>query len=764
MQFKLFKGLIMKILPIYSKLSFLMIIFPIFSTLIIGFNFNSLLIVILFFLFVFLPLLFMLRTNIILPVKKITQITKAFAHGNYDFDLPVESGGKVGDLISAFKEMAEKRKEIEKESEKHRKFIESVLYSAPDAIVTLDEKHRVLDWNPGAERLFGYKREEAIGVNLDDLVARKEVVTEAKTYTKQVLSGKILKPFEAIRYRKDGSPVNVIAAGSPIYVDGELKGVVAVYTDITWQKKNEEALHLSQERLDLALKGARLGLWDWDIKTGNMIYNERWAEMLGYKLNELETHIKTWQKLVHPDDKKIALRAMQEHMDGKTLFYEAEYRMIHKSGRQVWILDKGRITDRNEKGEPLRAIGIHVDITQRKCAEREMEILRIQMKNIIDSMPSVLVGTDLKGRVIHWNKEAEKVIGKTASEVNGKLVTEVFPYIASHMDKIRTSIEKRVVQKETRMKILFRGDTRIADFTVYPLISNGAEGAVIRLDDVTERVRIEEIMIQSEKMLSIGGLAAGMAHEINNPLGGIIQNLQVMKNRLSGAVKKDHKTAIECGITMEAIKNYHEKRNIFNMIEEAIKAGKRASAIVNNMLSFARKSNAVFSSHDIKELLDHTVLLAATDYNLKKKYDFREIEIIREYAPDLPAVPCEETKIKQVFLNILKNSAEAMMKSPETRISHPKIILRIEKEKKCVRVEIEDNGPGMDEKTRKRVFEPFFTTKEAGTGTGLGLSISFFIINDHHRGSMSVESWPGKGTKFIIKLPLKREYEDYKMC
>ncbi len=763
MYFRLFKGSIMKI-SVLSKLSLVIIIFPIFSTLIIGFNFDSLLIDMLFFLFVFLPVLYFLKTNIILPVKKITQITKAFAHGGYDFDLPPESHDEIGDLIRAFKEMAAKRKQIEKESAKHRKLIESILYNAPDAIVTLDEKHRVLDWNPGAESLFGYKKEETLGINLDDLVAKKEVLSEAKNYTKQVLSGKIIKPFEAIRYRKDGTPVNVIAAGSPIYVDEELKGVVAVYTDITWQKKNEEALKLSQERLDLALKGARLGLWDWDIKTGNMIYNERWAEMLGYKLNELELHIKTWHKLVHPGDKKIAIDAMKKHMDGKTHFYEAEYRMAHKSGNWVWVIDKGRITHRDENGKPLRAIGIHVDITERKHAEEEMEKLRIQMRNIIDSMPSVLVGTDLNGRVIHWNKEAEKVTGKTACEAKGKLVSDVFPYIASHMDKIRASIEKRAVRKEARIKILLKGESRIADFTVYPLMANGAQGAVIRLDDVTDRVRIEEMMIQSEKMLSIGGLAAGMAHEINNPLGGIIQNLQVMKNRLSGAVKKDYKIAIECGTTMESIKNYHEKRNIFNMIEEVIKAGNRASAIVHNMLSFARKSHAVFSSHDLKDILDHTVLLAATDYNLKKKYDFREIAIIREYEPDLPYVPCEESKIKQVFLNILKNSAEAMMKSPETRISNPKIILRVKKEKEWVRVEIEDNGPGMDEKIRKRVFEPFFTTKETGKGTGLGLSISFFIINDHHRGNMSVESWPGKGTKFIIKLPLTREYETYNVC
>ncbi|MDM8518212.1 ATP-binding protein [Desulfobacterales bacterium HSG16] len=170
------------------------------------------------------------------------------------------------------------------------------------------------------------------------------------------------------------------------------------------------------------------------------------------------------------------------------------------------------------------------------------------------------------------------------------------------------------------------------------------------------------------------------------------------------------------------------------------------------MLSFSRKSDSRFITHDMAELLEKAIDLAASDYNLKKKYDFRKIEIVREYDPDLPETPCEESKLQQVFFNILKNGAQAMTKNSEN-IS-PKFILRTCLDRDMARIEIEDNGPGMDKATCKRVFDPFFTTKKVGFGTGLGLSVSYFIITENHGGNLFVSSTQGKGAKFSIILPI----------
>lgn len=181
--------------------------------------------------------------------------------------------------------------------------------------------------------------------------------------------------------------------------------------------------------------------------------------------------------------------------------------------------------------------------------------------------------------------------------------------------------------------------------------------------------------------------------------------------------------------------------------------GNRAARIVKNMLGFARKSDTSFETHDLSDVLRKTIELARSDYNLKKRYDFKQIKIIEDFDADTPPVLCDQGKIQQVFLNILKNGAEAMF-AHKKRNGLPRFILRIYKEALFVCVEIEDNGPGMDETTRKRLFEPFFTTKPVGDGTGLGLSVSYFIIVKDHNGEMTVESMPLQSTKFIIKLPL----------
>ncbi len=270
-----------------------------------------------------------------------------------------------------------------------------------------------------------------------------------------------------------------------------------------------------------------------------------------------------------------------------------------------------------------------------------------------------------------------------------------------------------------------------------------------------EKSRLEEMMVQSEKMVSIGGLAAGMAHEINNPLAGILQNSQVIQNRLKKGLPANKKAADEIGVSLDDLQTYMEKREIYKMIESVLDAGKRAAAIVTNMLSFSRKSTSGFMPENLGDLLDKTLELAASDYNLKKRFDFKKIEIQRDYMSNLPLVSCKASEIQQVFFNILSNGAQAMM-FWENEFK-PWFKLKISSQNGSVKIELSDNGPGMKENTMKRVFEPFFTTKTVGEGTGLGLAVSYFIITENHHGSIEVHSKPAKGTTFIIQLPIRSE-------
>jgi len=406
-------------------------------------------------------------------------------------------------------------------------------------------------------------------------------------------------------------------------------------------------------------------------------------------------------------------------------------------------------------GSVYAVCGISTDITDMKLAEQEVRHLRNYLSNIIDSMPSVLIGMDREGKISLWNRRAEQVSGFNAGQAMGRSLEEVFPRLSPSMDQVKEAIKTRKEQQSKKQARLTDNTLGYEDVIVFPLVGNGVDGAVVRIDDVTDQVRLEEMMIQSEKMLSVGGLAAGMAHEINNPLAGMMQTANVMKLRLDNIdMAANLRVAEEIGVSPAHIRAFMEKRGIFQMLDAISDSGARVAEIVDNMLSFARKTDAIVSSHNPCDLMDRILELAATDYDLKRQYDFKTIKIVKEYEDNLPMLPCEGAKIQQVILNILSNGAQAMVAGNQENPCFT-LGLSMEKEANMLRMEIRDNGPGMDRAVQKRIFDPFFTTKPPGVGTGLGLSVSYFIITENHGGTMGVSSSPGRGANFIIRLPLE---------
>lgn len=387
------------------------------------------------------------------------------------------------------------------------------------------------------------------------------------------------------------------------------------------------------------------------------------------------------------------------------------------------------------------------DIQERQKAEARIMFAEAYIRNILDSMPSMIISVDTAGRVTQWNHQAYQITGVPQEQAVGRFFEEIFPDAPVSMKRILEAIEGR---EPLRLHSISeqQGDVSVfLDVTVYPLVTNNIRGAVIRVDDVSAKVRMEEMMIQSAKMLSVGGLAAGMAHEINNPLAAILQSMQVVKSRISLDLPANRALSDELGFSMEQLREYLERRGCLRMLDSILESGKRAARIVENMLSFSRKGGGTKLPVDMADLLDRTVELAVSEHGLH----FRDIGIEREYALDAPQVLCEESKIQQVFYNLLRNGAQAMAAA---KTGNPRFILRVFPEGNMVCIEIEDNGPGMPEEQRKRIFEPFFTTKKVGEGTGLGLSVSYFIVVENHGGTLEVDSAPGQGALFIIRLPV----------
>lgn len=405
------------------------------------------------------------------------------------------------------------------------------------------------------------------------------------------------------------------------------------------------------------------------------------------------------------------------------------------------------------------------EIAERKNAEAELERTKDYISNVIDSMPSALISVNENLEVTQWNLKAEEITGVPAPDAFGMKLDDVFPRMGKELELISNSIQNKEIKFEQKTAYEAESGVGYEDITIYPLVAIGIQGAVLRIDDVTSKVRMEEMLVQSEKMLSIGGLAAGMAHEINNPLAGMMQTANVMQNRLVDNVDipANRRAAEEIGVDLEAIVGFMSARGIPRMIHAIKESGVRVASIVNNMLHFAQQSDDEINTSKIADIIENTIGLVSTDYNLKKQYDFKKINIIREFQEDLPEIECHSSKIQQAMLNLFSNSAHALQ---QAKVENPKIIIRLAIDEKqddkdaMVRVEIEDNGPGISSKLIGRLFEPFYTTKPTGEGKGLGLSVAYFIITETHKGKMWVESNEGVGTKFIICLPVKQNGSD----
>ncbi|NDV25069.1 PAS domain S-box protein [Desulfovibrio sp. JC010] len=424
-------------------------------------------------------------------------------------------------------------------------------------------------------------------------------------------------------------------------------------------------------------------------------------------------------------------------------------RNIRKDGSCVWVYwTNNPVFD--DEGKLIEILCVGTDITERKKMEIELQDTRNYIRNIIDSMPSVVIGLDNDSRITHFNKAAQRLAVVPKGEIEGSEVEEAFPPLTKYAYSITQAIETGIPETGIRTQGMTTPNS-YQDIIIYPL-NDGMKGAVIRIDDATERVQIDEMMIQTEKMMSIGGLAAGMAHEINNPLGGILQGIQNIIRRVSPDLPANLKAAEKAGCSIDSIVNYMEDRKIIKTLNGITDSGVRAASIVSGMLEFSRKSDSHKAPGDLRKIMDKAATLAAQDYNPQKGYDFKKITITKDYDENLSMAPCTTTEIEQVFLNLLRNSAQAMNDWKDMG-KDPEISIKISNERNMVKCTVADNGPGMDENVRKRVFEPFYTTKGPGSGTGLGLSVSYFIITQNHRGVFQVDSSPGMGTTFTIQLP-----------
>jgi PAS domain S-box-containing protein len=396
---------------------------------------------------------------------------------------------------------------------------------------------------------------------------------------------------------------------------------------------------------------------------------------------------------------------------------------------------------------------LELEVQVRSKIEKKLTGFQNYLNSIIDSMPSALIALDEQLYVTQWNQEASALSGTRLDEALNQPIFLAFEPLKPFLPQLKQTVEQHTVAKIERVTWVKDDEPRHYALTFYPLMGGAGRGVVIRIDDITQRLSLEEMMVQSEKMLSVGGLAAGMAHEINNPLGAILHNVQNIRRRLSPELPKNLEQAEQVGIELSTVNQYLQAREVPQLLDGIQQAGARAAKIVTHMLSFSRRSTRQMAPCDLPALIDQAVEIAGNDFDLAIGFDFKGQAIIRQFDPALGPVPGTANELEQVLLNLLKNAAQAIHLREDDR-EPGRIILRTRLNPPWAEIQVEDNGIGMSESVRKRTFEPFFTTKEIGQGTGLGLSVSYFIITNNHKGQMEVQSTLGQGTCFTLRLPL----------
>jgi two-component system NtrC family sensor kinase len=611
---------------------------------------------------------------------------------------------------------------------------QSIVESGNDGVLVFDEHYRVVYANQMASEFTGIARDDLIGRDFFTVIGRQN---------NEFLETAITRG-EGIGQKRCAEITLVTPAGQVKDTEvciargetgaGEVK-IYASIRDITARKKFERDVKGSEDRVRDLFERVRHGLFI-SSKGGKFLdCNQALLDMLGYSNKREFLNIDIAHDLyVNPEDRRI----FQERMERDGYVKDMEVEFKKRNGEKITVLLTGHAL-RNEKNEIVGYEGINLDITERKRIEDELREANEFFMNLIESSVDGIIAADMKGNIFIFNKGAEALTGYRAGEVIRKLhITEIYPegMAKEVMKKLRspddggvgklTPVQLRVVNKAREEIPIQLSATLIYDREGRQIASVGIF-TDLRPRLMMER-KLEETHLQlvgSEKMASLGKLAAGIAHEINNPLGGIL---------------------IYSSLMMEDLPEGDSKRQD---LERIVQEAGRCKEIVKSLLEFARQTEPTMEPTDVNR--------AITDglFFLENQALFHNIRIIKKLDPLLPFVRGNAGQLKQVFMNIVVNAAEAIHGSGTLTITTSK-----SQERKTVLIEFTDTGEGIPEDNLTRIFDPFFTTKDVGKGTGLGLATSYGIV-EGHGGKIGVKSQVGEGTTFTIGLPVYPEIQPF---
>ena len=501
---------------------------------------------------------------------------------------------------------------------------------------------------------------------------------------------------------------------------------LSIYRDVSAKKRQDERLKASEEQYRNLFEHVGCGVFI-STKEGKFLdANHALQQMLGYPSREELLKIDLPNDLyLRPEDRFEFVETIER--EGHVINREVEFKK--KDGTPIPVLLTGHVRY-DSKGKVAGYEGINVDQTQTKQMEREIRKTNDFLNNIIHNSANAIMAADMTGTIILWNQAAEEILGYKTNDVVGKLnITQVYP--EGMAKKVMGKLREGNVRRKGRLKfypvVLLKKDGQIAEGNISASIvydENRQEIATVGIFmDLKERLEMErrlkttqEQLLQSEKLAAMGRLTSQIAHELNNPLYGIMNTLELMKTEISPG---------------------NNRRKILEM---ALSETVRLTELLHKMLTFSKPDQKEKQPVDINTILDEILLLH------EKQFSENNIIIEIELADGMPSVLASKNQLRQVFLNMFHNAGDAM---PDGGT----LTVKTAVEDSEIAIEISDNGIGINEKDIKNIFDAFFTTKSSVKGVGLGLSVCYGFIAEHG-GDIQVTSEQGVGTCFKITLPV----------
>ena len=630
---------------------------------------------------------------------------------------PIVVEGEVTHIVGAGREITELR-ESQRELEQKKALLEQAQEVADLGVWELDIRADDGWWTQKVNEIYGLPP--------DEIIRPKEAIE----YFHPADRPEMREAFT--RLREDGEPYDVElrllpekgeerwvrAIGRPTFDNGNIVALRGTIEDITERKQRETELKRLKERLELAVDGANLGVWDWNPKTDEVHFNDNWAIMLGYDPGEIGSSLTEWEQRVHPDDIDSVEAALETHLAGDSEYYDTEHRMRTADGDWKWIRDIGRVVERDDEGQPVRAVGIHIDITERKEYEQELDQTKQNLRQIIDLVPDLIFVKNREGEYLLANEATAEMYGHTPAEVEGKEEKQVIPDVAESErfrgdDKavIASGEQKEISEEELTTAA---GETKILQTTKIPYETSGnGETAVLGYArDVTELKENQQTLARQRDNLDL--LNGVVRHDIRNYLQLVQGNIERLEEHVTGEGSAYISAAFE---------------NIRNAIDITTTARE-----VSDILSQQNNSRKPVNLNRV---------LKSQIKNVRASHDKAAVRINDQ----LPKVDVLADKLLgSVFRNLLTNAIVHNDKEA------PEVVVSASVEDEIARIQIADNGPGIPDWRKDKIFNQAARGLES-EGTGLGLYLVKTLV-ERYNGDLRVEDNEPEGCVFCVELPL----------